>query len=227
MDWNCTSTEERLSDLIDGALTPLEAAAFSVHSVTCKGCARMVERVGALVRGMREVAPVEEPPYLVAKILRGTLGARTREQASERWLAWLPAIGQPQFAMGVAVVAACLAIVFHAAAPRIRNVKAADLYPANVLRAANRQAHLTYARSAKFVNDLRLVYEIQSRFASQPEPAQPAPGRESNPTTIDPRDKSQAHPHPGRRDARGADLALRLKTCPPGTSSNTCTRSLS
>jgi len=226
MDWTCTLTEERLSDFLDGALSPVEAAAFSAHAAQCESCAQIAARVGAMVRRMRELAPVEEPPYLVAKILRGTRGARAR--ASEGWLGWLLEIGQPRFAMGVATVAACLAIVLHAAAPRMHNMKAADLYPANLLRAANREAHLSYARGAKFVNDLRVVCEIQSRFASQPQPAAPpAPGQESNPTTVEPRDKSQTHPRPDRREARGGELALLVKICPSEFLWKICTRSLS
>ena len=227
MDWNCAFTEERLSDVLDGALAPAEREAFSAHANQCEGCARMVARVGTMLRDLRELAPVEEPPYLVAKILRGTLGARARERTSERWLAWLLEIGQPRFAMGVATVAVCLAIVLHVAAPRLHNVKAADLHPANVMRAANRQAHLTYARGVKFVNDLRVVYEIQSRFASQPEPAaSSAPRPESNPSTVDPRDRSQSRPRPGRRgESRFGDLLV--TTNPSEHVSNAWTRSLS
>ena len=226
MDWNCAFTEERLSDVLDGALAPAEHAAFSAHATQCEGCAQMVARVGAMLRGLRELAPVEEPPYLVPKILRGTLGARASDRTAERWLAWLLEIGQPRFAMGVATVAVCLAILLHVVVPRMQNVTAADLHPANVARAANRQAHLTYARGVKFVNDLRVVYEIQSRFASQPEPAAaPAPGPESNPTTVEPRDRSQSRPRPGRRESRFGELVVTMS--PSEHVSNAWTRSLS
>jgi len=226
MDWNCAFTEERLSDVLDGALAPAEQAAFSAHATQCEACAQMVARVGAMVRGLGTLAPVEEPPYLVAKILHGTLGARASERTAERWLAWLLGIGQPRFAMGVATVAVFLAIVLHVAAPRMQNVKAAALHPANVLRTANRQAHLTYARGSKFVNDLRVVYEIQSRVASQPEPAAaPAPGPESNPTTVEPRGRSQSRPSPGRRESRFGDLVV--TTSSSEYVSNARTRSLS
>lgn len=226
MDWNCTVTEERLSDVLDGALASGEQTAFSAHASQCEGCAQMVARVGAMVRGLHTLAPAEEPPYLVAKILRGTLGARASERTAERWLAWLLGIGQARFAMGVATVAVFLAIVLHVAAPRMQNVKAADLHPVTVARAVNRQAHLTYSRGVKFVNDLRVVYEIQSRFASQPEPAAPpAPGPESNPTTVEPRGRSQSRPSTGRGESRFGNLVV--TTSHPERMSNTRTRSLS
>ena len=49
------------------------------------------------------------------------------------------------------------------------DLKKIDYRPASLVRAGNRQVHLSYARCVKFVNDLRVVYEIQSRF--QPENA--------------------------------------------------------
>jgi hypothetical protein len=42
--------------------------------------------------------------------------------------------------------------------------KIADLSPVNIVRNTNRQAHLAYARSTKYVSDLRVVYEIQSKL---------------------------------------------------------------
>jgi anti-sigma factor RsiW len=35
MDWNCTFTEERLSDYLEGKLLPAEAAAISDHTADC------------------------------------------------------------------------------------------------------------------------------------------------------------------------------------------------
>jgi hypothetical protein len=67
----------------------------------------------------------------------------------------------------------------------------ADLAPANVYRGADRQAHLVYARSTKFVSDLRVVYEIQSRLQRTEElpgsqdSTTPQTSPEKNPGTTD------------------------------------------
>ena len=42
MEWNCTLTEDRLSDYLDGALTREEAAAFEAHAATCAKCAKVI-----------------------------------------------------------------------------------------------------------------------------------------------------------------------------------------
>lgn len=212
MDWNCVLTEERLSDHLDALLSPAEAAAFSAHVAGCEQCGKLVAQVGGLVNSMQRLEPLEAPPQLVTKILDATLGPRTQKQSWSRWFTWIPVLWQPRFTMGVATVVATLLIVLYTTGLSPAKLKRVDLNPANVVRAANRQAHLTYARSAKFVNDLRVVYEIQSRLQpdteSQPSPA-PAPAPEQNqqqqPST-NPQEKSQTAPHPGHMQARGGAM---------------------
>jgi hypothetical protein len=210
MSWNCTLTEERLSDFLDGTLPPEESAAFSEHGAGCGVCTLMVAEVGEMVGRMQRTPFVQEPPLLLTKILAATLGPRKQERASEGFFGWLSAIWQPRFAMGVATVAASFIIVVHAGGTK-SNKNA--LNPVNVMRAANRQAHLTYAHGVKFVNDLRLVYEIQSRLASQPKltpgpsggpsSSEPRPGVEPQSRFSEPRQESRVVLPAGHRDTRG------------------------
>ncbi len=167
MDWNCTFTEERLSDYLEGKLLPSEAAAFSAHTSDCANCTETVALVGGLVNRMRKMPMVEEPPQLIAKILDATLGPRTQKESWFRWLVWVSVLWHPRFVMGLGAAVASVVIVSYAAGLTPAKLKKADLSPANVLRSANRQAHLTYARGAKFVNDLRVVYEIQSKLQAR------------------------------------------------------------
>jgi anti-sigma factor RsiW len=217
-DWNCARTEERLSDYLDGTLSPAEAAAFSAHASGCDPCGKLVAQVGGLVHQMRALDALEVPPQLIPKILQSTLGPRTQSAGWHRWFAWIPQLLQPRFAMGVATVAATLLIVLYTAGMSPAKLKKADLSPANVFRTANRQVHLTYARSAKFVNDLRVVYEIQTRLQPDAEPSPtirpaPAPQQDSTPPSVNPQEKSQTSPHPGHSQARnGTMLASLLNT---------------
>jgi hypothetical protein len=218
-DWNCARTEERLSDFLDGTLSPAEAAAFSAHAGGCDACGKLVAQVGGLVHQMRALDALEAPPQLIPKILESTLGPRRTQSAGwRRWFAWIPQFWQPRFAMGVITVAATILIVLYTTGMSPAKLKKADLSPANVFRTANRQVHLTYARSAKFVNDLRVVYEIQTRLQPDAEsspsitPA-PAPQQNSTPPSVNPQEKSQTSPHPGHTQARsGTRLASLLNT---------------
>ena len=219
MDWNCTFTEERLSDYLEGKLLPAEAAAFSAHRTDCANCTQTVALVGGLVDRMRKMPMVEEPPQLIAKILDATLGPRTQKESWFRWLGWISVLWQPRFVMGLGAAVASVVIVSYAAGLTPAKLKKADLSPANVLRSANRQAHLTYARGAKFVNDLRVVYEIQSKLQPEPEPmpvSNPAPAQQkehnSIPPDSTPQQKSQTAPPASRTQVRPGPMFAFLLT---------------
>ena len=132
MDWSCAFTDERLSDYLDGNLSPAEAAAFSAHSAECANCAQTVALVSGLVNRMHKMEMLEEPPQLVAKILDATLGPRTQNEGWKRWFDWVPILWQPRFAMGLATVAALLIVISYTAGLTPAKLKKADLSPTNV-----------------------------------------------------------------------------------------------
>jgi anti-sigma factor RsiW len=216
MEWNCTLTENRLSDYLDGTLSRGEAAAFSAHAATCADCTKLVAAVGGLVTRMQKLEPVAEPSTLAVRIINATSGPR-KESARWNWFAWVPGLLQPRFLMGLGTVAATILILLYTAAGSPVHWKHADLSPTTVLRTANRQAHLTFAKSAKFVNDLRVVYEIQTRLQPDSEPA-PAQQRDQDSAPSKPQEKSQTSPNPGHSQARtGTMLASLVGLMPTAT----------
>jgi len=209
MNWNCALTEERLSDYIDGALASGEREACELHLAKCAACAGMVARVGDIVGQMHALEPLREPAFLARRIVVRTAGTRAQRHETASVAGWFSLIWQPRFAMGLATVAATVVILAHAAGLRLSNLKPGDLNPFNVAREANRQAHLTYARGQKFVNDLRVVYEIRAVLAAPPE--QPAPQNRATPAPNGASPDTQEHGAPDlRRDAaaRNADSNL-------------------
>jgi len=219
MNWNCTKTEERLSDVLDGALPPEEQAACSAHSAACARCTGLVAEVGGLVVQLRQIPLVEEPPFLASKIIAVTHQATAQEADARRWFAWLPRIWQMRFAMGVATVIASFFIVFHA----VGTPRGIALSPVSLYQNANRHVHLTYARGVKFVNDLRVVYVIQSRLASEPEPTtEPVSQPESKPEQHPPDSNARPIPRPSpdtnRKTADIRELAILVVGGGPGTS---------
>ncbi len=160
MNWTCEQTEARLSDYLDGLFQPAEQSAFNLHVNTCERCAPLVAGVARALGGLYALEPVEPPPQLENAILTATLGAPSWRNARR----WLRSLQSPQFVYSMASVAATVIALLTASGFSFRKPKLADLHPATIYRNADRQAHLVYARSTKFVSDLRVVYEIQTRL---------------------------------------------------------------
>jgi anti-sigma factor RsiW len=165
MTCTCENIEERLSDYLDGLLTPDERREFDLHANSCESCSQLVASISQLVGSMRSMEQIEAPPRLVYAILNQTLGPRETKQSGFAGLrGLLRGLATARFAYYGVSVAATLLILLTASGISLRKPKLADLSPVNVYRNVDRQAHLVYARSTKFVSDLRVVYEIQSRL---------------------------------------------------------------
>lgn len=192
MTWTCDVVEARLSDYLDGLLQGAERAEFEAHAKSCPECAPLLVSVRSLVGEMHAMEEVEVPPRLVYDILDKTLGPRETVTGWQAFLQMIRGMATPKFAYGAASVFATLVILASSMGFSFRNPKMADLRPTNIYRNADRQAHLVYARSVKYVSDLRVVYEIQSRLRQDennlqttPEEVLPKSVPEKNPGQTD------------------------------------------
>jgi anti-sigma factor RsiW len=205
MTWTCEQTELRLSEYLDGLLNDAEQRAFDAHVNACEQCTPLVGRVSHLLTNLHGMEELETPPRLVYSILDKTLGPRESAKGWRAALGWVRAIASPRFVYGAVSVAATLMVLLSASGFSWRKPKIADLSPVNVYRNADRQAHLFYARGSKFVSDLRVVYEIQSRLHQEneipttPEGALPnsspdkQPGRTDGTRPGSPRQQNRAN----------------------------------
>jgi hypothetical protein len=163
-DWSCQETEARLGDYLDGTLSSAAREQFESHAASCVGCASLIASITGLVSSLRQLEPVVEPPNLPARILAATLGPQRAKSGWRSWLRWLRPVSQPRFAYGAVSVLVTVAVVSQAMGFEWRESAIASLNPVNIVHAANRQAHQAYAHSVKFLDNLRLVYEIQTRL---------------------------------------------------------------
>lgn len=195
MTWDCAQLEQRLSDYLDGRLTPAEQAGADAHARVCPRCADQFLARQA-TGWLRQLEPLESPPGLETRILALTVAPPPRESLWAVLQSGWRAFQQPRVALGVAAAVFSIALVLNAFDVSTRDIRFADLNPGNLYRGAKRHAHLTYARGTRFVNDLRLVYEIRSRLealqtetetppAATPEthPASPSPEKNSREET--------------------------------------------
>lgn len=164
MSWNCEQTEARLTDYLDGLMSADERHEFDLHANACKDCSQLVASMSHLVGDLHAMEQIEPPPQLIFAILNQTLGPRETKKGWRSAFGWISGLASPRFAYSAVSVGASLTILLAASGISLRKPKLADLSPVNIARSVDRQAHLVYARSTKFVSDLRVVYEIQSRL---------------------------------------------------------------
>ncbi|HUL15539.1 MAG TPA: zf-HC2 domain-containing protein [Terriglobales bacterium] len=191
MNWTCATIEQRLSDYIEGAMHPTDQRAFDAHVNTCADCTALVSHVSRLLTKMHTMEDFDPPARLVTAILDQTLGPRKTVKGWTGVKQWVRGFTSPRLAYGVLTVGVTVMVLLTTSGFSWRKPKLADLSPASVVRNTDRQLHLVYARSTKFVSDLRVVYEIQSRLR---EDNTVPPGQQNSaPQATPPKD-------PGRTD---------------------------
>ncbi len=164
MIWTCEQIEARLSDYLEDAMTRNDRATFEAHLGDCERCAPLVAQLSKLLTSMHVMEQIEPPPRLVYSILDKTLGKRETVTGWRAIFGWFDNISGMRLAYGALSVVGTFAIVLSALGFNFTKPKLADLRPATIYRKADSQAHLMYAKGTKFVNDLRVVNEIQSRL---------------------------------------------------------------
>lgn len=197
MNWNCEQIEMQLTEYLDGALPSEVQAGFDAHVATCPNCASLVKAVRGMVAAVHGMELLPEPPGLARSILQRTSGiAEATPSAWRDWFGWTRFIVSPRFAYGVLTVFITLIVLSQALGTRVHRPTLADLSPVNLYRQADRQAHLLYARSSKFVADLRVVIEIQSRLApaNENESTPAASPASTTPANGGHSDKNQGEP---------------------------------
>jgi anti-sigma factor RsiW len=195
MNWTCEQTELRLSDYLDGLLTAAEQHEFDAHVNTCVRCTPLVSSVTHALANLRALPQIEPSPRLVYNILDVTLGPRETVTGWAAILAWFRGMNPQRLTYGGVSFCAMFLMVASFTSFNWKKPRVADLSPVSVYRGADRQAHLVYARGTKFVSDLRVVYEIQSRL--QREDQLPSGGQE----TTTPQNAPEKNP--GRTDGSG------------------------
>jgi anti-sigma factor RsiW len=211
MNLTCEHIEERLSDYVEGNLAVAERREFETHVESCAHCGPLVAGFGSMVSRLHGLEQLEVPPRLVYNILDATLGPRDSVTGWRGVIEWMRALAAPRFVYGTASLMATVLIVASAAGFSWRKPRLADLRPATVYRNADRQAHLVYARSSKYVSDMRVVYEIQSRLRQdEPIPSSPETLPSSPDKTPGRTDGTQPGQPKQQNRATGLDRSLQM-----------------
>src|SRR5215472_11127265 len=169
----CSEFDALLSQAIDGTLSGERLTAFEAHGRECKLCGPLMQEAEAGRNWLKALEEVEPPLELVNNILLATTGVRRARDgaADETWLgrvkAWAEVIvspivavaRQPRFAMSFGMAFFTLSVSLSLAGVKVSDISRVDLRPS----AIRRTYYATSGRVVKYYENIRFVYEIESR----------------------------------------------------------------
>src|SRR5262245_2800566 len=132
------------------------------HLAECPACAELARDSAAALDFIARAADVEPPPELITKIRFDAPWTKPQPRSKVRgWIGGLLSpIMQPKFAMGMAMTILSLSMLWKFVTP-VRQLKPSDLKPAEVWAGLEDRAARTWARTVKFYENLKFVYQIQ------------------------------------------------------------------
>jgi hypothetical protein len=165
----CGELEILLCDYLDGVLDDAGARGVESHLKTCTACAELARDAREAIGFIERTAEVEPPAHLTARILtetgsgrHGQLGKRIGIRA---WLKDLAApVLQPRLVMGMAMTILSFSMMARCAGVSPRDLRASDMEPTKIWASLDDRVHRYWGRSVKFYEDIKFVYEIQSRL---------------------------------------------------------------
>ena len=188
---NCAEIEILICDYVDGTLAPAGRADVERHLAECPACAALVDDSMAAVQFIERAAEVEAPQELVSRILFDPPWHHVRKSWLKRVF---HGVLQPKFAMSMALTVLSLSMML----PKMRQLEPADLAPRQVWAGLEDRAYRVWARTVKFYDNLKFVYQIQTtlrEWQQQAPEAQPATNAPGDPS---PTKKPAGNPPAGR-----------------------------
>ena len=162
---NCAELEALICDYVDGTLTAAGRAEVERHLETCTACAEVARDSAAAVTFMERAADVEPPPELITRILFDAPWTRKAPVKGRGWFMntlrkLMAPVVQPRFVMGMAMTILSFSILSRFVP--MQQWTAADLRPSEVWASLDDRAHRAWARSVKYYENLKVVYQIQT-----------------------------------------------------------------
>jgi len=208
----CQEFDGLLTDALDGVLTGLQLDRFQAHARTCSACGPLFAEVEAGRNWLKDLTEVEPPVSLLTNVLASTTGVDTQRlrvnlsapQPRVTWVekaqAWAfeamqpiwTTVRQPRFAMSFGMAFFSLSVALS-----VLGVKPADLRQVSLRPATIRHTYYnTQARVVRYYENIRFVYEVESRVRELKRnvtPAEPAPEKKDhkNDTTQQPEQKQE------------------------------------
>ncbi len=200
----CVEVEALLAEALDGTLHGSTLASFEAHQQSCPACSVMVEEARAGMHWLKGLDEAEPPRNLVHNILAQTIGQIPERPAQapkdEGWLERLKGkvaavfapVVTPRFAMSFGMAFFSITMLLSIAGFRVADLRHIDMSAKGISRAY----YSTQARVVRYYENIRLVYEIESRVrdlrrVATPQNKQEQPAPKSQPKSDYQQDKDR------------------------------------
>ena len=207
----CAEFDALLADALDDSLTGARLQSFEAHAKACPQCGPLFAEAREGRRWLKSLTEVEAPANLVHNILAATSGVESARSIAKPAVSWKEAVAgwlrpvfapvaaaarQPKFVMSFGMVFFTLSAGLSMTGVKIKDLPNADLRPS----AIRRSYYETTGRVRKYYDNIRFVYEIESRVqqfkrATTPEesapPESPSKERKNNNTSEQPEKRQE------------------------------------
>jgi Putative zinc-finger len=192
----CVEIEALLAEALDGTLHGSTLAAFEAHRDSCPACRTMIAEAGSGMHWLMGLDEIEPPRNLVHNILAQTIGQvseprTTQAPKGESWLERLKGkvspvfapVVTPRFAMSFGMAFFSITMLLSIAGFHVADLRHVDMS----VKGISKTYYSTQARVVRYYENIRLVYEIETRVRDlrrvatpQNKPGEPTPQPQTN-----------------------------------------------
>lgn len=194
MPMNCTQFEALLADYLDATLAAAERSALEEHAAGCIACREFMQDATEGQRLLASAPVIAIPPDLITRIAYQAPNGRLRHPLdkpgffSRMATQWLQPLLQPKLAMGMAMTVLSFAMLQRCTGLQVQRIQVSDLSPVRIWDGVEDKVIRAKDRAVKYYENIRLVYEIESRLRdieAQPQ-ASSQPARRESGTGVHP-----------------------------------------
>ncbi len=165
MNVECPEIEKLMGTYVEGGLTQSEQQEVKLHLKTCEACAQLSIDMQSVLSLCKSFPEIDPPARLMERILVQTIG----NYKTFTWIEYLrelfrPLYSSPRFATGACVAIISLSIVMNALGVNLGEIQWNSLTRRSVVESLYRTVNIAYDNSIRRINDLKILYQIQSKF---------------------------------------------------------------
>ncbi|HWC18409.1 MAG TPA: zf-HC2 domain-containing protein [Terriglobales bacterium] len=175
----CAEFDALLTDALDGELSVASKQRFDLHRQQCATCGPLFEEAFAGMNWLNALGQVEPPVNLVHNILAATSTQTSATLAATPKRGWKERLStvaddllapvravmrQPRVVMTAAMALFSITLTLNLIGVKLSDIRHIDLRPSAIKQNATMKYYETSSRVVKYYENIRLVYEVESRL---------------------------------------------------------------